>query len=74
MKKTLLLTACICFSLNGYAQDKKLAEDCFKKEITNVLKNNTPNWQKKSKSRNFSQNIMTISEPLREDRESCACF
>ncbi len=31
MKKTLLLTACICFSLNGYAQDKKLAEDCFKK-------------------------------------------
>lgn len=31
MKKFLLLSASICLSLNVYAQDKKLAEDCFKK-------------------------------------------
>ncbi len=31
MKKVLLLSVSICFSLNVYAQDKKLAEDCFKK-------------------------------------------
>ncbi|PKF73456.1 tetratricopeptide repeat protein [Chryseobacterium sp. PMSZPI] len=31
MKKPLLLLASICFSFTTYAQDKKLAEDCFKK-------------------------------------------
>ncbi|WP_284460705.1 tetratricopeptide repeat protein [Chryseobacterium sp.] len=31
MKKPLLLLASICFSLNFYAQDKKIAEECFKK-------------------------------------------
>ncbi|MBV8325274.1 tetratricopeptide repeat protein [Chryseobacterium sp.] len=31
MKKTLLVVTSLCFSLNFYAQDKKLAEDCFKK-------------------------------------------
>ncbi|MDR6525832.1 tetratricopeptide (TPR) repeat protein [Chryseobacterium rhizosphaerae] len=31
MKKPLLLLTSICFSLNFYAQDKKIAEECFKK-------------------------------------------
>ncbi|MDR6372974.1 tetratricopeptide (TPR) repeat protein [Chryseobacterium bernardetii] len=31
MKKTLLVVTSLCFSLNFYAQDKKLAEECFSK-------------------------------------------
>jgi len=31
MKKSLLLTALVCFSFHLYAQDKKTAEECFKK-------------------------------------------
>jgi hypothetical protein len=67
MKKTLLLLVSVSFSLNILAQDKKIAEECFKKQIINVLKSNIPNWQKKSRSRNYNQNIIIISEQRKED-------
>ncbi len=69
MKKTLLLTACICFSFNAYSQDKKIAEDCFNKGDYKCAEEQYSKLAEKNRSRNSNPNIMIIWELPKEDQE-----